>query len=144
MDNTEEKIKMKDLLDAVIRLLEREDQLINSRVTWYLAIQGFIITGVALIFTGKFEYHQHLQTPAIRLLSFLGIAISFIVFISVYRARKAKRKIGCKWQNFSSTENKTSFFPDPRGDTSWLSFFTPGLWVPVILVAFWLIVIFNV
>ena len=110
-------------------------------MTWYLTIQGFIVAAVALIFTGRFEHHQYLLKPAIRLLSFLGIAISLVLFISVHRARKAKKKVGGKWKDVSSSE--TTFFPDPRGDTSWLSLFTPGQSVPWIFIVFWIIVIFN-
>ncbi len=137
MDETKEKF------DTVLRLLDRDDQLINSRMTWYLTIQGFIVAGVALIFTGKFEDHQHLRTAAITLLSFLlGIAISLVVFISVRRARNAKKKVGDKWVAWVNEHpDEAAFFSDPRGDTSPWSVFTPGLSVPLILVVFWIIVI---
>ena len=130
-------IRDKDLFDAVVRLLDREDNLINSRMTWYLTIQGFIVAAAALIFTGRFKHHQYLPTPAIRLLSSIGIAISLVLFISVRRARITKREVGDQWNSSSNTVS----FPDPRGETSWLSFLTPGQSVPWIFIVFWIIVI---
>jgi hypothetical protein len=130
------------MFDMVLRLLEREDQLVNSRMTWYLTIQGFIVASVALSFTGKFESHPYLQIPATILLSTLGIAISAVVFISVGRARENKMKIGKMWGKVCRPEAK--LFPDPRGEpTSWVGNLTPGLAVPVIFVAFWIMVIIG-
>jgi len=132
----------KDMFDMVLRLQDREDQLINSRMTWYLTIQGFIIASVALTFTGKFESHLGLRIPGIIALSFLGIAISVVVFIAVLRARKAKKKVCKKWEEFQSDEKKS--FPDPRGELGWLSVLTPGQTVPLIFVLFWVAVIIGV
>jgi hypothetical protein len=132
----------KDMFDMVLRLLDREDQLINSRMTWYLTIQGFIIAGVALMFTGKFESHLGLRIPGIIALSILGIAISVVVFIAVLRARKAKKKVCKKWEELTSDE-KTPF-PDPMGEPEWLSEWTPGQTVPLIFVLFWVAVVIGV
>jgi hypothetical protein len=131
----------KELFDMVLRLLEREDQLVNSRMTWYLTIQGFIVASVALSFTGKFESHPYLQIPATILLSTLGIAISAVVFVSVGRARDNKNKIGKMWEKVYKPEAK--LFPDPRGERTWLRNLTPGLAVPVIFVVFWIMVIIG-
>jgi Na+/melibiose symporter-like transporter len=84
--------ELKEGFNAVLRLLEREDQLTNSRMTWYLTIQGFIIAGTALIYT-KDSALGDPQKSAIILLSSLGIALSVIVFIAVLRARSAKKKL---------------------------------------------------
>lgn len=134
----------KDMFDMVLRLLDREDQLINSRMTWYLSIQGFIIASVALTFTDKFESHLGLERPGIIALSILGIAISVVVFIAVCRARKAKNKIYLNWKNFPLDEKNS--FPDPRGEgePEWLSVLTPGQTVPIIFVIFWVVVIIGV
>jgi len=129
------------LFDAVLRLLDREDQLTNSRMTWYLTIQGFIIAGVSLIFTSKVDLHENLQKPAIVLLSFLAATISIVVLISVLRARKAKKEVREKWANHISDDKDS--FPDPVGDTSFWSFATPGQSVPVILLVFWAFIIIG-
>ena len=131
-------LKREDLFDFVVRLLEREDRLINSRMTWYLTIQGFIIGSIALIFNGELETNDCLKLSAILLLSCLGILLSIIVFISVIRARKAKENVCRKWEPFCPDD-----YPDPRG-ISWLNIWTPGLTVPCLLVAFWTIVIWKI
>lgn len=131
----------KEKFDAVLQLLEREDQLTNSRMTWYLTIQGFIIAGVALAYA-KDSALGTLRESAITLLSSLGIAISMIVFISVRRARNAKKKVRKKWDDWKKGKvNASDWFPEPAGDTSWWSHLTPGQSVPVILIAFWLAVV---
>ena len=129
--------------NAVLRLLEREDRLTNSRMTWYLTIQGFIIAAIALTFTGKFEFDEQLRTPAIIALSALGIEISIVVFISVRRARSAKRDIGRQWNTWLSNAapNVAASCPSPMGNSSWWAHVTPGQSVPCILVVFWLVVI---
>ena len=144
MKKTTEQLKKKELFDVVIRLMDREDHLVNSRMTWYLTIQGFTIAAVALILTGKLENDMHLQKQAIILLSCLGIAISLVVFISVRRARNAKKNVRAKWKQYvPKYPDKDGFFLDPSGDVSWLSIFTPGQSIPVILIVFWLAVIFK-
>ena len=137
-------LEIKEQFNAVLRLLDREDQLTNSRMTWYLTIQGFIIAGVALTFAEHFK-PAAIQKPAIILLSSLGIAISVVIFISVRRARNAKNEIKKKWENWlwhqpSSIANS---FPNPAGDTSRWSHLTPGQSVPLILIVFWLVVIMK-
>ena len=129
------------LFDAVLQLLDREDQLTNSRMTWYLTIQGFIIAGVSLIFISKVDLYENLQKPAIVLLSFLAAAISIIVLISVLRARKAKKEVREKWDNYISDDKDS--YPNPLGDTSSWSFATPGQSVPVILLVFWAFIIIG-
>ena len=132
---------MKERFDAVLRLLEREDQLTNSRMTWYLTIQGFTITGVALAYANDFPLAA-LRESAIVLLSSLGIAISVVVFISVRRARSAKNKVCTEWSDWKNGKsNAFDWFPEPAGDSSWWSVLTPGQSVPVILIAFWLFVV---
>ena len=91
--------ELKEGFDAVLRLLEREDQLTNSRMTWYLTIQGFIIAGIALTYT-KDTALGALQESAIILLSSLGIALSVVVFIVVRRARSAKKKLREQWHSW--------------------------------------------
>lgn len=132
----------KDMFNMVLRLLDREDRLVNSRMTWYLTIQGFIVAGVALGLTGRFESHSNLQTPGIVALSILGIAISVIVFIAVLRARKAKRDARDRWEAFGSNEKDS--FPDPTGAHGRLSFLTPGQALPIIFVLFWVAAIIGV
>ena len=136
-------IEKKRTFDMVLRLLDREDQLTNSRMTWYLTIQGFIIAGVALIFAKGFE-PVAIRKPAIILLSSLGIAISVVIFISVRRARNEKAKIREHWDQWKVDNcGDSSLFPEPTGDTSWWSHLTPGQSVPTILIIFWLAVIFE-
>ena len=131
----------KEMFDMVLRLLDREDQLTNSRMTWYLTIQGFIVASVALAFTGNFGSRPYLQSPAIVLLSILGIAISAAVYIAVRRARNNKKKVGSFWKE---TDSEAAKFPDPRGDTSRWSILTPGQTVPIMFVIFWIVVIIGV
>ena len=131
----------KEMFDIVLRLLDREDQLINSRMTWYLTIQGFLVASAALAFSGKFESRPQLQTPAIISLSILGIAISAVVYVAVHRARNNKKKVGSFWRK---TDPETANFPDPRGDISRWSILTPGQTVPIIFVIFWIAVMIGV
>jgi beta-phosphoglucomutase-like phosphatase (HAD superfamily) len=130
--------------EAVVQLLEREDHLTNSRMTWYLTIQGFIIAAVALICKGDFHLLA-LRKPAVILLSAVCIALSIVVIASVRRARNAKSKVRKKWDVWKDDKVVDPYwFPEPAGDTTWLSFFTPGIWVLLILIVFWFLVIMFV
>lgn len=131
----------KDRFDAVLQLLDREDRLTNSRMTWYLTIQGFIIAGVALTCGKEFAFTSD-RGLIIAMLSSLGIAISLFVFISVRRARNAKKKVAQKWKDWKYEGSvDCDLFPEPTGDTSRWSRLTPGQSVPLILIAFWFAVI---
>jgi len=135
--------ELKERFNAVLRLLEREDQLTNSRMTWYLTIQGFIIAGIALTYAKDSELGA-LQESAIILLSSLGIALSVVVFIVVRRARSAKKKLRKQWHSWKIHKiDDSNQFPEPFGDTSGWSILTPGQSVPVILITFWLMIIYK-
>jgi hypothetical protein len=131
----------KDYFDTILRLLEREDQLTNSRMTWYLTIQGFVIAAVAFIFSSDFKFVD-LRIISVILLAIACILISFTLFVSVLRARNAKKIVIKKWYELTKIKKIiNNNFPDPKGDISKLSYLTPGLWVPTIFIIFWFIVI---
>ncbi|MBY5991327.1 hypothetical protein [Ferrimonas balearica] len=131
----------KDKFDAVIKLLDREDQLTNSRITWYLATQGFLITAVALSFTRGFEASPELRLPAIQLAAALAILLSVIVFIAAKRALVAKARLKRYWlkQELANRDQ----LPNPLGETSRWNWLTPPRTLPVLMVIFWLLVILT-
>ena len=134
MSDTEE------MFDRVVRLLDREDQLINSRMTWYLTIQGFLVASAAVVLAGDSKVYVHLQNSLITALPVLGISISLIVYIAIRRARVNKKYVGKFWRN---TDSGVANFPDPSGVDSWWSIFTPGQTIPIVFAAFWMAMIIR-
>ncbi|MBN1578411.1 MAG: hypothetical protein JW913_17755 [Chitinispirillaceae bacterium] len=136
----ENEIDKMEMIDLVLKILDREDSLINARMTWYLTIQGFIIAGISLLFTSRDKFAEFV-IPGTVSLSILAIAISLAVFFAVFRARQVKKTMERYW---NTIKNEYGFFPNPIGNTSWYSVFTPGQVVPLLLIVFWVVVITGV
>lgn len=80
-----------------------EDTLVNWRTTWFVALQAFLFTALALS-QGKFG---ELQLMANLALSCLGVVISIASFVSIVAAKEAVNKTVRKWR---------SSYKDPIGE----------------------------
>ena len=146
--------------DAAVRLLEREDRLINARLTWYLTIQGFIITLTAYLASqgiGNESFKALTELPPFYLFACasLGIFLSLILIFSIRRARASKRRIRKWWESKFSPDlvgtkgksrrklledqyERSKDFPPPYGDSGGIgSWATPASLLPWTALFLW-------
>lgn len=132
-----------------------EQNLINHRLTWNLAIQGFLfatygfcLQKVAELQSGESQAHIawardaiHELRTLLEAIPWLGIFLSLFVFLSIMGAKFSLSKLRHDWQ--TEIENKCPhepFVPNPAGGGSsfalWLGLLPPLL-IPAAFAAAW-------
>lgn len=71
-----------DWVEKLSHQVEREDGLVNQRVTWMIQLEGFLFAGLAL-------KHGEVQKPLLLVLSVIGITSAFTTLRGVRAARRA-------------------------------------------------------
>lgn len=88
--------KLRALYNIYRGRIEHEDSLVNQRTSWFITLQSFLFTSVALslsrvsdLFFAKF----------ISILSLVGISISITTIVSVLAAHRAISAVVVKWKD---------------------------------------------
>lgn len=125
---------LKDLYELTREHITHEDDLVNSRLTWFLVVQSLLFAayGVVLNIT-QGDGLNTLQTA----IPWVGIAASILVFSSVLGARLAILHMKKYWEGHDPNEIK--YFPSivckpcPR----WLGNIEAFL-LPIVFVSVWI------
>ena len=115
--------------------IEREDGLVNYRLTWMLTTQGLLFAALALL-AGK-EIDVDMRTMLAWLLPRIGIALSVIAFLGVSAANNQITYLKKKWKKLDYDKA-----PRPHGGPwAWWFGLIPGLGLPVLFFAAWIYVL---
>ena len=107
-------ISVKEYYEYVAHQINREDGLVNSRLTWMLTFQGFLFASLALI--GEREkVGQELYCALIYVLPFLGATIALLSYLSVEGALSAIKSLKNDWINKEEDLDIAGVFPRPFG-----------------------------
>jgi hypothetical protein len=110
--------------------IDREDGLVNYRLTWTLQLNGFLFAALALIGS---EMDDRLEKLLLRILPIAGMAVSVAGLLGTIAANLAIRGLKVSWR-----ANPDSRWPQPFGDTAafWLGL-APSVLLPFVLVFVW-------
>jgi len=138
-----------------------EQNLLNHRLTWNVAIQAFLFGGYGLTLQklaeiqskagdgqpspGAQEASSRLH-EILTLTPWLGIFLSCCISLAVFGAWCALHELDIQWRILSDKDGlrKTAYIPDPKGGGSGLSVvlgFAPPFLVPLTFIVAWLLVI---
>ena len=115
--------------------IEREDGLVNYRLTWMLTTQGLLFAALALL-AGK-EIDVDMRAMLAWLLPRIGIALSVIALLGVSAANNQITYLKKKWE-------KLDYVKAPRpygGPWAWRFGLIPSLCLPVLFFAAWIYVL---
>lgn len=131
----------KDIYDAIAHQIEREDNLVNNRVNWFLVAQGFLFATVGLIIDSKLE--NCWKTEATKGIAILGGLIGVSVLFGVVGAEISICNLRKCWKKME--KNYTDYFPPPfgRGCASVFGCI-PRIFMPFVLVIAWIYLFFNI
>jgi len=92
----QEDLSQKDFYEYTIRQIEREQGLVNNRLSWMLTFQGFLFAAIALSTNQDAE-------PAIRavfrnVIPAIGIAVALLALVGVHAAALSSNEIKVKWR----------------------------------------------
>ncbi len=138
MDEMEKK---KIIYDALADQIKREDNLVNNRVSWFLASQGFLFAAAAVIIDSGLNPHQ--QIYAAQFIAAFGILLSISVLFGVRGAHVSLKELKKRWEEIESDYDE--FFPPPYGkDPAWTLGCIPRFSIPVFLIIAWTIIFSGV
>ncbi len=149
MENAKKSLSVDELKEyaSVIRtMIQHENILINHRLGWMLAFQGFLLGTLTLVFKNA-DFHQVLQYSVFSIMIiFLGILSCVSVGYSLHFAAIAIERLENKWNNFSSQEILDNIPPIigfcNRNETqNWLF---PWYFLPSVMGLLWFFLLFFV
>lgn len=113
--------------------IEREDGLVNTRMTWLLTSQGFLFAALALI-AKKGDVREDLYSFLTIIFPVTGIVLSIVAFLGVHAANLALRDLKKHWNNFKDDE----IFVRPFGNQTMKTFGDfPSTLLPILLFLIW-------
>ena len=79
--------------ETVRVMIHRENENVNYRITWLTTIQGFLFAALGIAWDKKEV------VPFVRLLCILGIVVSMMIFLQLFWASKAIRRLEQWWED---------------------------------------------
>lgn len=128
---------LKEMYDALAYQIEREDNLVNNRVNWFLVTQGFLFAAVGVILGSELTFDT--KVLFVKAIAVLGALMGIIIALGVLGAEIALEKLREHW---TSNKNCLSiYFPPPCGGAM-ACFFgcLPRRLIPVLITCAWAIV----
>ena len=115
--------------------IEREDGLVNYRLTWMLTTQGLLFAALALL-TGT-AIDTEIRAMLAWLLPWIGIALSVIALVGVSAANHQITYLKKKWEMLDYDKA-----PRPYGwPWAWRFGLVPSVCLPVVFIAAWIFVL---
>ncbi len=117
--------------------IEREDGLVNYRLTWMLTTQGLLFAALALL-AGK-NTNAEMREMLTLLLPSIGIVLSIISFLGVAGASIALYDLKTEWEKLAYSK-----VPRPYGPplAFWLGLI-PRLCLPLLFLGAWGYILFE-
>jgi hypothetical protein len=95
MTNGEE-LSQKDFYEYTIRQIEREQGLVNNRLSWMLTFQGFLFASIALVANKDTESATRLVFRNV--IPAIGIAVALLALVGIHAAALSSNEIKAKWK----------------------------------------------
>jgi len=117
--------------------IEREDGLVNNKITWLLTTQAILFAALALL--GGGDTNAEIREMLTLLLPLIGIVLSVIGFLGVTGASITLRDLKTEWEELDYSKA-----PRPYGTplAFWLGLI-PRLFLPLLFLAAWGYVLFK-
>ena len=132
--NIPTKIQLDEWANVYRSMMVHENELQNHRMTWLLAIQGFLMTGLA------FAWDKDDTRLLILIFCVLGILISMTFWEGLRISKQAQRSLRKKWDRERS-KLPSYHGPDIVGyrspERSIIKWFRPWRFLPVMFVIAW-------
>ena len=133
--------KKRIIYDALSHQITREDNLVNNRINWFLAFQGFLYAATGAIIGSSLDDCKIVYL--VKSIACLGGSIAIIVFVGIIGAEISICRITKRWRKIERNYGK--FFPPPYG-RGWASFL--GAWprflLPIVILSAWIVIFLYV
>ena len=129
--------------DAYCAQIEREDRLVNNRLSWLLTTEGLLFGALALIATSSsYNSVDHNLAKALKLcIPAVGIVIPLSVLCTNLFSHRVQSKLLQKWNEI---EARFPDYPSPFGGQKLsIPIVGPSIVVPVSIIAAWAFLIWR-
>jgi hypothetical protein len=109
-------VRFLDTLSHTAHQVEREDLLINHRISWSLALQGFLFLSSATVLASQ-HIEADEQDALIAAFGVIGSLVAIFTVLAVYAALSSIRRLKLDWQRISAEfGDEYRWFSQPYGD----------------------------
>ncbi len=138
-DNTTPSFK--EMYDALAHQIEREDDLVNNRVNWFLVSQGFLFATVGVILDSELTFDT--KVLSVKAIAVLGALMGVIISLGLRGADIALKGLRKRWAHMDKFYSR--YFPPPCGQ-GWACHLggLPRKLIPFLLIVAWVIVFLYV
>ena len=123
--------------DVIRSMIDRENDLINHRITWLTTIQGLLFASLG------FAWDKHQTTVLIFVFCCLGIAISIIQLVALISATRAICGLSEWWEAHKPNDyfgpGVTGRSPAKNSLFRYLVFWN---WIPLLFIVTWAIILY--
>ncbi|WKJ91350.1 hypothetical protein QZJ86_04265 [Methylomonas montana] len=129
--------ELKNQYDCLAHQIEREDGLINTRITWLLTFQGFLFAALAIVANNAGSKDVAIYWALKYTLPVIGISIGVLGILGVRAALIALSELKDIWD-----QAKFPNYPPPYGKPrlhAFGSFYSQG--IPIILSIAWTVIL---
>ena len=135
---SKEELSQKDFYEYTVRQIEREQGLVNNRLSWMLTFQGFLFAAIALVVNKDTE-------PTVRVvfrnvIPAIGIAVALLALIGIHAAALSSNEIKAKWKQRDGFQQYPPTFGTPK--ISLLGRIT-SYGIPTSVIVAWLLLLFG-
>jgi len=117
-------------------MIQRENEVINHRVTWLTTVQGVLFTAVGI------AWDKQGTGPFILLACMLGLTMAVIVFFALYGASAAIKRLS-EWWEIKKPQDYSGpgviGLPLPKSPI--LRFIGPWSFIPILFFMAWIVVL---
>lgn len=127
--------EIKTSYEVLSHQIEREDGLINTRITWMLTFEGFLFAALALVANDNSD--PTIQLILKYVLPIVGSAVAFLALLAISAAFSALEDLRKRWD-----QTKYPNYPRPFGnENEHASGATYCKGVPIVIIVFWAVVL---
>jgi hypothetical protein len=137
-NTTDGEISVKEYYGYVTHQIERQDNLINNRLTWMLTIEGFLYAGLAVI--ASKDTNKQIYNSLRIALPTVGVCIGLLALLGVFTALISLDGLIRGWKSRGCKENiDIGIYPVPYGALWWIAW-VPTFFLPIVIVVSWVFI----
>jgi hypothetical protein len=121
----------KDKYEYLAKQIEREDGLINTRISWLLTFEGFLFAAFGIMS----KEPSSIQSKILWLIPIAGFSMSFLAMLGINAAISALNNLKKQWEG-----NFCGYIQPFGNDNEHKSAVTYSRGIPILLMGIWLII----
>jgi hypothetical protein len=126
----------KEWYDSIVRQIEREDELVNQRLTWLMQFEGLMFAGLGLVSRPDAEY---LTQTVMIVFPVMGFLVALSAMGAIRDARKTASQLKQEYEKWEKKNGRkwAKPFGGPASEYGWAFLLDYSRALPLLMVLAW-------